>query len=263
MSSPKIVMLGAGNVGYHLSQALEEVGCSIVQVYSRTIERAKHLAETINTDYCTNLSAIYTEADLYFLAVPDDQILPVAQQLKGYIHTNALIVHCSGATPGAVFADLYSNYGVFYPLQSFSIEKSVHFQQIPICIYANKQEAQQLLEGIARKISRQVHLIDDKQRAILHVAAVFVNNFSNYLFHIGQDILEQEAISFELLKPLIQMTVDKIQNNDPKAMQTGPASRGDQATIQQHLDYLEKRPEYQKIYQLLTQGILNNHTSTS
>ena len=259
MSSPQIVMIGAGNVGYHLGQALFKAGFSIKQVYSRTIEHAKRLSEKIAAQHCTLISEIDTEADLYLLAVPDDQIITVAQQLNGVLSSEALLAHCSGATPGAVLADFFPNYGVFYPLQSFSVDQVIDFQEIPVCVFANRQAAQQQLAEIAAKISQQVHLINDEQRAILHVAAVFVNNFSNYLFHVGQDILEKEAISFELLKPLIKNTAEKILDNSPKAMQTGPARRGDQATIQRHLDFLEKHPNYQKIYQLLSQGISDNY----
>lgn len=249
-----IVLIGAGNVGYHLGRRLHERGFRILQVYSRTLAKATQLANAITSEATDQLQAIRTDADLYILAVHDDAIADVASMLPV---KDKLVVHTSGATPSTVLAPYFGRFGIFYPLQTFSVSKPVDFEQIPICVHANAAADVERLEQIAQRLSPRVYRIDDAQRAMLHVAAVFVNNFSNYMFQVGYDILERENLSFDLLRPLILETAQKVQENAPAAMQTGPAIRGDQATIDKHLQYLEQFPVYRQLYEMLTRDIQN------
>ena len=253
--SPTIVLIGAGNVAHHLGYRLVEKGHQIVQVFSRKKTKAKKLAQRLNCDYTNDLGKVNPEANLYILAVNDEAIEVVASQLSSILNSKALVVHTSGATPGTVLKPHFTFYGNFYPLQTFSISKAVDFSQIPFCIYANRKKHRGQLESLAQNLSPLVYTIDDQQRAILHVAAVFANNFTNHLFHISHQILEEKNIPFDLLKPLIKETAEKVQHQAPQLMQTGPAIRGDQKTIDQHLNYLLQHPDYQKLYLLLTKSI--------
>ncbi len=251
-----VILIGAGNVGFHLGKKLFEEGIIIEQVYSRKITKAKRLSKLINATPTNDFDAISKKGNLYILAIPDSVIGNVAQQLSKVIPPSKLVVHTSGATPSTVLKPYFKNYGIFYPLQTFSIGKAVDFQNIPICVDSNLKKHRIFLEKLGRKISQNVHLINDKERAILHVAAVFVNNFSNNLFTIGEKITEKENLSFDILKPLIQETVDKIIHHSPTKMQTGPAKRGDKNTIDRHLKYLNKNfPEFAMIYKMMTQNI--------
>ncbi|MFT6320196.1 MAG: putative short-subunit dehydrogenase-like oxidoreductase (DUF2520 family) [Granulosicoccus sp.] len=252
----KIILIGAGNVGFHLGKKLHEIGLEIEQVYSRKITKAKRLGKIIKCEAIQNLDDISTEADLYILAVPDSAIEKVAADLSTRIPSSKLVVHTSGATPSMVLKPYFKNYGIFYPLQTFSIGREVDFANIPICIDSNLKKHRILLEKLGKRISQNVHQINDRERAILHVAAVFVNNFSNNLFTIGEKITSTEHLPFDILKPLIKETVDKITQHAPSEMQTGPAKRGDEITIQLHLKYLEKNfPEFIEVYQTMTQNI--------
>lgn len=247
-----IVLIGAGNVGYHLGKQLKSSGLNIVQIFSRKEDKAKRLSEAIKVPYVTDFKEIITDADFYILAVNDGAIATVAAQLKV---ESGLVVHTSGATPSTILQPYFHRFGIFYPLQTFSITKAVDFESIPICVFANSASDEDFLYHIGQQMSQKVYRIDDHQRAILHVAAVFVNNFSNYLFQIGYHILEKENLSFDLLRPLIQETASKVQTHPPTEMQTGPAIRGDQATIERHLQYLESFPAYQELYKILTESI--------
>ncbi len=252
----KITLIGAGNVGFHLGKRLYKKGITINQVYSRTLAPAKELANLVQAEAIKELQQIHHQSDLYILAVKDDAIAMVAKELsKNSRLKKKLIVHTSGAVPSTVLQPYFKRYGVFYPLQTFSKKKRLSFKNIPICIEANKKKSVAMLLTLGRIISNQVQVIQDEERAILHIAAVFVNNFSNHLFHIAHQICDEEGIDFSLLKPLIQETVYKIKHHAPFNMQTGPGRRGDQATIQKHLAYLEKHPDYQKVYRLLSKRI--------
>ncbi|MEM1319602.1 MAG: DUF2520 domain-containing protein [Bacteroidota bacterium] len=255
MVLPKIILIGAGNVGYHLGARIRDCGLPLLQVYSRTAAKARALAQRSQTHYTTQLSRISPEGDLYILAVNDDSIGAVAEQLARRLPKGKLLVHTSGATPSGAIAQHYPGAGILYPLQTFSLDRQPDFEQIPICIHAQQPVHLRLLETVGRRISPKVYPIDDEQRAILHVAAVFVNNFTNHLFSIGEDICLREELPFELLKPLIAETVAKIQEHRAAEMQTGPAARGDQATIARHLDYLSNEPALARLYQQLSQSI--------
>ncbi len=255
----KVVLIGAGRIATHLGKVLLGSGVKIKQVYNRSLGAAKRLGETLDCQYINQPTSIDLNADLYIVCVSDQAIESIAAQFSFLDQKDKLIVHTSGATPGKVFEGHFRRYGVFYPLQSFSTEQEVDFQAIPICIDANTQADVQLLQGLATGISPKVYAINDEDRKLLHVAAVFVNNFSNHLSALMDQWLTAEQIPFELLQPLIQMTAQKLEKQSPATAQTGPAIRGDIDTIARHLDVLaEKKPELLPLYKWMTRSINPN-----
>ena len=251
----KITLIGAGNVATHLGKRLKEKGHLIVEVFSRTKERAGKLANLLSAKEITDLKGLSPNADLYIVAIKDDAIATIAAQLPLIIRLEKLIVHTSGATPSTVFQPYFKNYGIFYPLQTFSINKKADFEQLPICIDANSEGSLLILKKLGMSICPNIYQINDEQRAKLHVCAVFVNNFTNHLLAVAEDILTKENLTMDLLKPLIQETVNKIQEHPAGTMQTGPALRNDVQTLQSHLDFLSNYPKYQLIYQILSTSI--------
>lgn len=250
-----ITIIGSGNVGFHLAQVLFQADYIIPQIFSRNLDKATVLAQKVSAQPIDNLSQLNTISDLYILAIPDQSIEVVAKTLHTLLPPSAFVVHTSGATSSEVFAPFFQRYGVFYPLQSFSITKAVDFSTLSICVHAQQAADLAALTSLGQDLSKNCYPIDDAQRATLHVAAVFANNFSNYLFHIAAQLLKESAIDFALLQPLIQETARKIAQHPPATMQTGPAIRGDQNTIQQHLSQLEDHQDWQAIYTLLSDGI--------
>lgn len=254
---PKVILIGAGRLAKHLGLRLKEMEVPVIQVFSRTKRKAQSLAKKLNCDATIDLKAISTKADLYILAVHDNAIGEVAAKLssqKGL--KDKLFVHTSGATPSTVFKPHFKHYGIFYPLQTFSTNRIPDFGQIPICIDARYAKDRKSLTVLAQELSDKVYPINDEQRAILHVAAVFVNNFSNHMFSIAAKIAEDNELPFDLLRPLLLETALKVQFNPPSKMQTGPAVRKDANTINQHLVYLEEHyPAYAALYQMLSESI--------
>ncbi|MEZ4990076.1 MAG: DUF2520 domain-containing protein [Saprospiraceae bacterium] len=256
LKADEVVLVGAGNVGWHVGQRLKEKGIRVNLVYSRQKAKAEALGRLLGCAVTNLLAAIPGLNNcLYILAVKDDVITEVAESIRFLDAPNRLFVHTSGATPSSVLTAYFSHSGVFYPLQTFSIDRQVNFSRVPLCIYGSDQEATSVLFDLGKQLSDQVAIIDDHQRSVLHVAAVFVNNFSNYLFGIGKDLVENKQLSFDLLRPLLMETAEKIMDRSPDEMQTGPARRHDQSTIATHLEYLERYPEWRKIYQLLSKNI--------
>jgi len=247
----KITLIGSGNVAQHLIKAFAKSELvEIAQVFSRKKET---LASLIEFDKIVDDFQDLKEADLYIIAVTDNVISEVSKQLP---FVNQLVVHTSG-TASIETLDDKNRKGVFYPLQTFSKNKEVDFSVIPICLEAENTFDFRVLDTVAKSISKAVFPINSQQRKALHVAAVFVNNFTNHLYHIGQEICEENKVPFEILKPLIQETADKINTLNPTDAQTGPAKRNDSTTIEAHLEYLTNENQ-KNIYKILTQSIQNN-----
>lgn len=246
----KISLIGSGNVAQHLINAFtKNEHIELVQVFSR---KKTSLENILSTDkIITDLSDL-KEADLYIIAVTDDAISEVSEKLP---FENRLVVHTSG-TSSIEILNSKNRRGVFYPLQTFSKDKKVDFSIIPICLEAASQNDYLILQTVAQNISNAVFPIVSEQRKALHVSAVFVNNFTNHLYQIGQEICIEHQVPFEILKPLIQETAEKIKFINPNEAQTGPAKRNDTNTIDAHLDYLTDENQ-KKIYKILTQSIQN------
>lgn len=228
-----VLLVGNGNVATHLQNAfLQADEVDVTQINSRKLN---HIPK----------------ADITIIAVSDDAIAEVSSKIN-----NSFVVHTSG---GCTIDELQNKTqkGVFYMLQTFSKDKKVDFSKVPFCLEAQNQKNLQLLEKLAKSIGTKIFTIDSKQRKALHVAAVFVNNFTNHLYKIGNDICKEHKVPFEILQPLIQETAHKVTTLPPEKAQTGPAIRNDVATIKNHLDLLNNNQE--KIYKILTKSIQNGH----
>lgn len=249
----QISIIGAGKVAGHLGKRLRDCGLNIRQVYSRQIADAETLTKKLDAEGINNWNLLDTEKlDLLILAVRDQAIPEVVQHLKPVLSHCTLVVHTSGTSPLSWLSDHLSHSGIFYPLQTFSPDREPDFSQIPICIEAAHPNDQELLLALGQRISRQVQITSEADRRTLHLAAVFVNNFVNHLYQIGAEVLAEKNLPFELLLPLIQETAAKIQHQNPANMQTGPAIRGDEVTIQRQVELLESHPEWQALYQAMT-----------
>lgn len=244
----KVTIIGSGNVAQHLIRAfLSNKNATVEQVLVR---QANSLKNIINSDKIITDYNDLRYADLYLIAVSDSAIEEVSTLLP---FSGRLVAHTSGTMPlGALSTK--NRRAVFYPLQTFSKTKSVDFKKVPLCLEAENDEDLEIISSIGTAVSDNVYFINSQQRKSLHVAAVFVSNFSNFLYSIGEEICTDNNIPFDILKPLITETAEKIHHLDPKKAQTGPAIRGDQNTIDAHLKFLENS-NYKNIYSLLTQSI--------
>ena len=247
----RVVIIGSGNVAQHLIKAFAKNNIvEIVQAFSRNKENLTNLIDS--SKITTDLNDL-VDADLYIISVSDNAISEVSNQLN---LKNKLAVHTSGSI-AMNHLDRKNRKGVFYPLQTFSKSKDVNFNEIPICLEAENKEDYKLLETIAKSISDKVFKINSNQRKALHVSAVFVNNFVNHLYKIGNDICHENDIPFEILQPLILETANKITSLSPNEAQTGPAKRNDSLTINSHLQFLTDENQ-KEIYKILTKSIIDN-----
>ncbi|MES2455303.1 MAG: F420-dependent NADP oxidoreductase [Bacteroidota bacterium] len=251
----KVVCIGSGNVATHLARGLKSAGHEIIQVWSRLPEHAEILAEELNAQAVTDLAELDVTAELYVIAVKDDAIPSVSASLKDI---QGMVVHTSGATAMQVL-EQNSHHGIFYPLQTFSKSRTIDFSRVPVCLEANSVETLTKLKKIAKELGSPVYEVDNERRKLLHLSAVFVCNFVNHLYTLGSELLEEHELDFDMLKPLIMETAEKVQVALPVNVQTGPAVRHDETTIFNHLELLGRNPQLMEIYQTLSKSIKKTH----
>ncbi len=247
----KIILLGAGNVAVHLAKAFEQANkVEFVQRYSRSDDNDSYFNSKIPKINNVNNLAV---ADIYILAINDDSISKFSQSLP---ITQGLVVHTSGSVSLEVLSSKFRR-GVFYPLQSFSKNIELNFKTIPVVLETEFEKDRSILNNLASSISEYNYFFDSVQREKLHIAAVFANNFSNYMFSIAKNICDENKLHFDILKPLILETANKINYLDPRDAQTGPAIRNDKQIIQKHLSQLKNKKK--EIYNLISESIIESN----
>lgn len=252
MLPKEIILIGAGNLGFHLGKKLFETGFQITQVYSQTMAHAEELASTIQAEPITEIEKLNKKSDLYLIAVRDDVIPYVVRHLEGI---QGMIVHTSGASLSTSLAPLGDNYGVFWPMQTMKRNRPADFNNIPVVITGCNESTEKSLIEIAKKIGAKTFVLKEDDRRLVHVAAVFLNNFTNHMAVAAYDILDQRNLPHELLFPLLEETVQAIGAEHPENNQTGPAVRGDRITMARHIEMLRSNQHYAQVYEAVSQSI--------
>lgn len=260
MMNKKVALIGAGNVAHHLAPALLKAGVNLCQIYSRSIESARELGIKTGITYVADVGAIYPDCDIYIFCVSDDALLPLYKEVR--INKEAVVLHTSGSLPMDIFKSLAGHYGVLYPIQTFTKKRTLDFREIPLCIEASDKETLQMLRQLAGLLSGRVEEISSEQRKVLHLAAVFANNFVNHLYGIAGEILEKEGLDGTLLRPLIFETAHKVMLLAPEAAQTGPARRGDEGIMSIHKTLLKENRKLLNLYTLLSDSIKESCAKT-
>lgn len=249
-----IVMVGAGRLATNLAKAFYRKGFRIMQVFSRTEVAARELAQQVEAEAVTSVSALQTRAGMYIVSLPDDVFPHLIPQLTEKREAS-LWVHTAGSIDINVWEGHVPKYGVFYPMQTFSKECEVDFTHLPIFIEGCDAECTAFLHAVATALSRDVYSASSEQRRYLHLAAVLACNFSNYLYTLASDLLASHDLPFSALLPLIDETARKVHSVSPENVQTGPAARGDIMVMKEHLRLLADIPDLQDLYRCMSEGI--------
>ena len=249
-------IIGSGNVATHLALGLIKAGVIIETVWSSGEKSRKILSELTHSKAVDSLKEIEKNSDFYIISIPDDNIAEVITNMPD---VSGIVTHTSGITPLSVISERFINSGVFYPLQTFSKTRVISMKEVPFCIEGNRDTDYKKLSRLAKLLSDKVYNIHSEERRKLHLAAVFVSNFVNHLYHAASDILKENKLPFELLKPLIQEVALKANDLSPEDAQTGPARRNDLKTISTHEKMLQQNPDYLILYQLITNQITKRY----
>jgi len=259
MILPEIDIIGTGNLAANLAPALEQSGFVINNIYGRSINSAKYIADRLYQATATdNLDFSSSRSMVFLIAIADDSIEEVAREL--IVPENAIVAHTSGSKSISILGYTASpNIGVFYPLQTFSKLKRVPFGQVPILIEGDNSFTEKILMAMSKKISKTVRKATSKQRLMIHLAAIFASNFTNAMLIHANELMAKAQSDIQLLAPLVEETIQKSMALGPEQAQTGPASRGDLMVLDEHLEMLENFPVMQETYRLISQQILDRN----
>ena len=247
-----IILVGTGNVAAVLGKLFTDAGHCIMEIYGRNETMLQQIARTTGAQPKLNLTEINSEADVCLIAVSDNAIAEVAQQIKA---GDMLVAHTGGATSKDIL-NRFTNSGVLYPLQS--IRKEIHtIPPVPFFIDANTKTNLEALHQLASSTNNEVAIAGDEARLKLHLAAVLCSNFTNHLYALTQNFCEKEQISFQSLMPLITETAERVAWFPAAQMQTGPAIRHDGKTMEHHIQLLQSYPGLQNLYRQLSESIQN------
>ena len=243
----QIVLIGSGNVAFHLAKAFSEAQIPISQIFGRNTTELQKISEQFSIPFSSETIA---DADLYIISVSDSSIAEVSSLIK---NENALVAHTSGSVSREALSGNYRK-SVFYPLQTFSKSKNLDYSKIPFFIDAENENDEEILKNLASKISKNVMLANDEKRKYIHLTAVFACNFVNHLYARAKEISDSQGIPFDYFLPLIDETTQKIHELEPKLAQTGPAIRNDEKVLKLHESLLTDE-EKLKIYKTLNESI--------
>ena len=257
----KIVIIGCGNVAWHLAKHLSSLKKFQISVYNhKENPLLKEFKTKLKCKTEVGLDAVDPNASVYFICVTDKYISKVSETVA-IKNPNAVLVHTSGSTKIEELGRRIHNTGVFYPLQTFSKEATINWAKTPVIIESGNRDSEHSLLHLADLFSKTVISLEYKNRLKLHLAAVLVNNFTNALYVSAFDLINRDAtskdLSFDLLLPLIEQTTTKIKTLEPRAAQTGPAKRKDEEVMKKHLDLISKQSDLKKVYKQLSKLIVN------
>lgn len=251
----QIILIGSGNTAAILGRLCLKAGHQVAQIFGRNVETAGKLAEEFGTKAVQSWQEIHHHADIYIVALPDS-FLP---ELHRYLWLpEGVVVHTAGSVPLSVLKGVSKNYGVLYPLQSLKSGEALP-AAIPFLIDGSSYASKAMVMNFASTLSPLVTHAGDEERLYLHLSAVWVNNFANFLFTVAWDICREKGIDVKVLLPLLEHTVSRLRNYPPASVQTGPALRGDFLTMEKHLELLSDRPTYAGLYRMLSEAISQYH----
>ena len=246
-----VIIIGTGSVAECFIQHFLTNGIIVLQQFGRKCP------DKVQVPFTNNPNTLSLDADLYIIAVSDDAINDIAFRLP---KVQGIIVHTAGSVSIDVLSR-FEQYGVLYPLQSFSKGRKIDLRDVPFIVEGNTEEIQNRLSLFTEKIAKSVTIVPYSNRLQIHLAAVFASNFSNHMNTIAQKLLDDKNIAFSLLKPLLQETFDKILTTNPKDAQTGPAKRNDRNILEKHKEMLASNPNFQEIYQIVSKSIADLYKS--
>jgi predicted short-subunit dehydrogenase-like oxidoreductase (DUF2520 family) len=256
MFAGNISFAGAGRVAGALCSRMFEKGYRIDLIVSESDIKGKQLADSCNAGWSSRLK-FPDSTNIIIVAVPDHSLKSVLESIICTQET--LVVHTAGSFGFEIFPENIGRKGIFYPLQTFSRNREIQFNGLPFLIESSDKESSDLLRNIAESIGGKVHFVDSERRRMIHLAAVFVSNFTNHMLTMGNEVALKAGFTSDILEPLIKETISKALDLGPENSQTGPAVRNDQNTIEKHLELLSFSPDMQRIYNEMTRSIIEYH----
>lgn len=254
-------IIGNGKMAHFLAQSLKDSGLQLQYVWARDAVKAEHFAQQYGARTCEDIRALPDQEDHFCFLAVSDAALPIIASTIRFKHS--MLVHHAGSVSSGVLLQAADNFGVLWPIYSITGDQHTRTKDIPFVVEANNARNQQKLQQLASLMSTKIFELNEQQRFKAHLSAVLCNNFCNHLIAIAQEICEEDQINAQCLQPIIQQTLTRLDTNKAADVQTGPAIRNDQTTMQLHLNLLQEKPEWHKLYEILSSSIVKMYKRDS
>lgn len=247
------LIIGAGRLAWSLIPALQQAEIQVKGVANRTYSEAQRYSNTYSINSYKSWQKL-PDSDIVILTVPDAAIEEVATEVSPYLRDHQILVHTSGSITLSALGG-FANAGVLYPMQAFTKDSAVPFHDpdIPVFVEGRNDLVRNKLLHLAGKLSGRVQILDSEARRKLHLGAVIACNFSNLMYRLTDELTPE--VDFSVFETLIRNQVELAVALGPAAAQTGPAVRGDQPTIEAHLEMLGGKPDIREMYLQLSRLI--------
>jgi len=245
-------IIGTGNTAWFMATRLHKAGHSCLGVYGRDTDHARQLASAVKAPALAYVTDIQDDADCCILAITDHSIVEVA---ANFSFENTTLIHTAGSLSRMILEPFAQHAGVMWPIYSLIKGKLPQHREVPIVIKGSTDHAEELLKQLVASITDIHYTISWEQRQWLHLCAVLCNNFTNHMMAVSEQICNKQHIPFSLLYPIVSQTAERISQASPMKLQTGPARRGDELTIEKHMALLEQNPDWQELYRSITTSI--------
>lgn len=245
-------IIGSGNMAWFLVKRLTSAGHICLGIYSRNKEAVKTLSEACHIRIIDEPEQIKDDADCCIMAISDNAIEEVVQKL---CFTNTVLIHTAGAASINILSPVTQHYGVIWLIYSIVKTDLPEHREIPCAYEYSDAKARDIIQILAGSITDITYEADGASRKWLHLCAVLSNNFTNHLMAVADDICRKENIPFDLLLPIVKQTFERVTHTPPRSLQTGPAKRNDEKTMNSHAALLNEHPEWQRMYQAINESI--------
>ncbi len=264
----KLTIIGCGRLGKTLAFLWKQNKLiSIQDIYNSSITSAERAVAFIGDGSACHSMAQFTPADIYLIAVPDDQIEVLCQQLaqQASPKIGSLVMHCSGLQTSTCLNAVKSlgcDIASVHPVFGFSNPAvDIHHFAGTYCSFEGDRQAWDRISFLIEGISGQLFPIEKEYKAFYHVASVFASNYLIALSAIAEDCYKKSGLPINLAKTLIHNLMEKSLNRininpDLSKALTGPIQRSDQRTLKKHLEILEPFDDLVRVYKSLGKTIL-------
>lgn len=241
-----IGIIGSGKLGVSLGRYFKSRGSCVSGIYGIDPEETEEGSKMIGTRCFSSVKKLLTSSKVVMVAVPDDQVGRVWEEIKGKEVAGRVVFHTSGTLSSMIFKDA-EKYGVraasLHPMMTFS-DRNTEIQRMRGMTIALEGECREL-EGIVKKLGNKYFVVDAQSKVRYHLGGVYACNLLLPMVSRGIENLKMCGLKEEearaILMPLIEKTIDNIKLKGVRGAVSGPLERGDAGTIEKHLECQDVR----------------------
>jgi predicted short-subunit dehydrogenase-like oxidoreductase (DUF2520 family) len=242
--SDSLNIVGCGKVGRTLGRLWADRRLFSVQdVANRSAASAESAVAFIGAGHAVEPGAGLRAADVWMIGAADDQIAACCERIAatGLLHAATVVFHCSGALSSAELnaaAQCGAATASVHPVASFAEPQQMltRFDGTYCCIEGSAH-AQKVLNDAFTGVGARMLYIDAASKIVYHAGAVFASNYLVTLLDVALQVFVDSglprAAALELMRPLVQGSVDNVFSMGAASALTGPVARGDMALVQQ------------------------------